>query len=455
MNLLRRLAPTLLLAPLCTSQIAYGNGRFPQAQHVVIGPGERSDTVAVRTTFGLLASFDGGRSFGWICEEALYEGLSVGSKVDPALELVGDGRLALGFESGVRSVPDRCNVRPHPSADGRVIADLAADPLQTTVWAIESARGSVNHVLRASGTDLVFRPLGEGVLDTVFTTLDVAPSRPQRLYAAGRDARTYAPRFFRSDDGGEHLESVTGDTLSTAEDPYVSGVDPMRPDTVWVRAGEGAGSVLLRSEDGGAHWRAMARSRGPMLGFALDATGRTVWYGGPADGIYRSDDGGERFVRVSTLGPLCLRHHAGALWACADWLRAPFSLGRSRDGGANFEPVLRFEDLGAPGGCAPTSRVAALCVPRWPAIRQVLATRDAGAEGMVDAAGIDAPPLDVERLVTHPRDRAVPLGGCGCRVGQRPPEGACAVGLWGIAVGVVRRRRRAHIGQESGAAIRS
>ncbi len=64
-----------LLVALSTAALsprsALANGRFPSSNYFVAGPGPESRVLALRTTFGLSTSYDGGRTWGWVCEEAL------------------------------------------------------------------------------------------------------------------------------------------------------------------------------------------------------------------------------------------------------------------------------------------------------------------------------------------------------------------------------------------------
>ncbi|MBK6533119.1 MAG: hypothetical protein IPF99_27080 [Deltaproteobacteria bacterium] len=70
---------------------ARANGRFPAANYFVAGPGARNDVLALRTTFGLVLSRDGGHQWGWVCEES-YE--AVGAN-DPSLSIGQDGALVI------------------------------------------------------------------------------------------------------------------------------------------------------------------------------------------------------------------------------------------------------------------------------------------------------------------------------------------------------------------------
>src|SRR4051812_35323444 len=61
-----------LLTELYAGTSARANGRYPAAQMLATRPGDDdAQTMALRTTFGLLLSKDGGKSFRWVCEKAL------------------------------------------------------------------------------------------------------------------------------------------------------------------------------------------------------------------------------------------------------------------------------------------------------------------------------------------------------------------------------------------------
>lgn len=124
----------------------------------------------------------------------------------------------------------------------------------------------------------------------------------------------------------------------------MSGVDPRDPDTLFVRAPRGLDTELRRSRDGGRTFQRVLTLPEPMLGFALSDDGSTVWVGSASGGLLRADDGDDTFRLVHRLPVLCLRQHAGALYACSEWAAQGFMLGRSRDRGDTFEPVLRMND---------------------------------------------------------------------------------------------------------------
>jgi hypothetical protein len=271
------------------------------------------------------------------------------------------------------------------------------------------------------------------------STLDVAPTDPERLFVAGLDDTARVPVVLRSDDGGRHLSPVSIAPEVLGEEAFIAGVDPLRADAFWLRTNIGLGSSLVRVRGDSAE--AVARTSDAMLGFARSADGASVWYGSVTEGLYRSTNGGDSFERVSSLSVYCLAVREGALWACGDWLRGPFALGKSLDGGRTFEAVLRFEDVAGPVACAGDGEAS--CEPRWPVLRDDLlrpTPRDAGVRdaGARDAGARDAGVRD---------DLGETSPSCACAVERRRGSGGIAW-LTGILLGLGARRgrgRRLHL----------
>ena len=172
--------------------------------------------------------------------------------------------------------------------------------------------------------------------------LAVDPRDPRRLYAAvlGHPYGPNAQRgVFRSGDGGAHWSQV----LNQGEDLGASGVsiDPFNPDIVYaalwqVRSGpwedntryDGTAGGLYKSTDGGEHWRALQRGLPENLAqiqvaVAPSRQGRlyaTVATNAPGDyssaaglGVYRSDNGGENWIRITNDPRPALRIGGGDL----------------------------------------------------------------------------------------------------------------------------------------------
>lgn len=448
-----------LFAALAVVPDALANGRFPAAQHVVVGPGPASDVVVLRVTFGLVISRDGGRSWRWMCEEGMFYPFVPATNFDAPIEVTARGSIVFGYEMGLRSTDDGCKTDDLRGAWMRPFFDLTATPRGDTVFAIENTPEAPNAVYRGDAETLVFQRLGAGVAGVNFDTIEVAPSDPRRIYLTGMDTRTFLPKLYRSDDGGTTLTLLAPSTPGPADSWWIAGVDPSDPDTLYLRAPSGLRTELLRSRDGGRSFVRIALTEDPMLGFALSDDGRSVWYGSIAAGLYRSDDGGDSFRRVNPLPVLCLRYHTGVLWACSDWVSHDFALGRSRDRGATFEAMLRlgdFSNFPGPPECDRRSEGAEICLERWPMMQRSLQNpdtidasvslpdvprRDAARDARGDV-GMDAT-IDGGADLRAPTR---PSPGCRCAaVGSQGRPGTRAWALCALGITVCRhRRRRAH-----------
>lgn len=438
----RSLVPLALAVALLSSRDARGNGRFPTAQMVQVGPGADASTVVVRTTFGLLRSDDDGAHWAWLCEDLF--GYGAQANWDPPFAITrGDDGTALmvGLPAGLARSLDHCTTARNADVGMTFTADVTSTADGRSLYWVGANGLDANRVFFSSDGGRTFSPRGTAPEGMLILTVEAAPTDPDRVYFTGvTTAATQVDYFFRSDDGGRTLQRFDLD-LRGGRTAWISAVDPTDRDTVYLRAvvddpdaGDpilGSPTILLRSRDGGAHFDELTRSRGPMLGFALSGDGRTVWTGGPHedDRLRRSVDGGP-FERVSDAQSLCLRWHAGALYVCGNYLTEGYSLARSTDDGRTLTPLLRFTELSAPTGCARGTPGADLCAPRWPVVARYFATGDAGIDGgaIVDA-GAAAPPAVDE--------------GCGC---SAVGVGRGTSGAWwclaALAAWVSRRRRR-------------
>jgi hypothetical protein len=421
------------------------NGRFPFAQHVIVGPGAASDQIVLRATFGLLWSRDGGRTFDWACEQSLgFEG-----SWDPPIVFAG-GSVVVGLPDGAVSSADGCDFGRLASVPNTPMLDLAASRDGVTVYGVENVPVVENRVFASTDGGRTFSPRGRGPAAVSFDTVELAPSDARRVYVTGLDGASRAPLMFRSVDGAMTLERCTlpAESLVGATGAFVSGVASRDPDTLFVRIDRDGGSHLIRSRDGCRTFSVVLRARGSLRGFALADDGR-VWVGGPEDGLQRSNDGGDVWTRMDTPAPTCLRHHGGALYLCVDWVREPYALGRIRDGATLVEPLLRFQDARGAFACGPTSSAQLECAPRWPQQRMLVTTRpiDAGRDASADGGDVieplDAAPLAMDASV----DSGVAPGGrgvCNCStVGHAPhaPRRALLL-LASVLFGVCAHRRR-------------
>jgi MYXO-CTERM domain-containing protein len=241
----------------------------------------------------------------------------------------------------------------------------------------------------------------------------------------------------RSVDGGARWAEAAA-RFGGATGVYVSGVDGRDAGVIYLRAtaasgemdggsAEGSG-VLFRSDDGGDTLTEVLRTRGPMRGFAISDDGRSVWAGGPDDGVWRSVDGAAP-ARLSDEPVDCLRWSAGSLWACRVFEPGGPLLLRS-DGASPFVTALAAGDInGPPARCPAGTPNRDICPGRWSVVRRSLVPPGA-LDASTDRGAVVSP--------------AAPPGDCGCHTAGAGggPRGRLAAGLAALGAALSRRRRR-------------
>ncbi len=409
----------LAAAALAGPGAARANGRFPASGYVVVGPGPASSIIALRTTFGIVTSYDAGRHWGWTCEES-FRGAN---GYDPSLAVGFDGAVVATVPTGISIAPGAsggCAWSAARGAPTRGVVDVAVDASGRVMFSATGPTGTDDTIYRSTDGGATWE--ARALLPGLFTeTIEVAPSNPSRVYVSGF-LRGGIPVLYRSDDGGGSVREMTRD-FGRGGSAFISGVDPTNPDVVYVRSAVGFGTVLLRSTDGGATLREIGSTADIMAGFALSDDGTTVWMGSSnrGEGILRSVRGGP-FRRVAaTVTTRCLRYHAGILYVCADEADDGYLLGSSGDDGEHVDPLLSGRSLlGVSDRCDRASPVGATCTDLWPPVRMTLTAVDAGAiptpvfhdaAAVVDAAA-DAPPADValDAPADVPADAAAEAG---------------------------------------------
>jgi photosystem II stability/assembly factor-like uncharacterized protein len=337
---------------------ALGNGRYPNADMLIVDPGDPNHLV-LRATFGTLISHDQGQHWSWICEEA------IGYTGDPAITVLADGSLLHAFLGSItRSAAQGCSFEPVPfSAEGRFAVDVTLDPADPShAWVLASGLLGRRQASMLDVSDKAAAPLLVAE-DFVPNTIEVARSRPQRIYVVGFNAR-FESTLLVSDDRGESWQARPI-ALHSALPMYLSAVAPADPDTLYVRVDGGTSDHLLVSRDGGINFVEVLSIPTEMLGFALSPDGSQLAAGGPDVRLQVASTTDFAFAPAADIRSLrCLTWADAGLFACAQESLDNWTLARSADGGQSFTPLWHVQDL-VPLECEASTSTGAVCPRAW------------------------------------------------------------------------------------------
>lgn len=386
------LTAALILGP---AGEAAANGRYPAAGLIVVDPSD-PDRLIVRATYGVLFTQDHGQEWRWACEQAI----GFGGYEDPMFGIAADGRILAGLFVGLTSSTDAgCGwVKAGGALEARYAVDLSVekgDPARAVVVTSNGIDVGVfdTRVWETTDSGAGWAQAGADLpSDFLALTIDPAPSDPARLYLSGRyGAPDYPGVLQRSPDRGLTWERVDIPGSNDKSLPYLSAIDPMDPDRVYVRLdnAEAAmpGDTLLVTDTAGDMWTVIFPGQGDLLGFALSPDGSQVAVGGPDDGLWLAPTSTFQFDQVSQVGVKCLTWTERGLYACADEFRDGFVVGLSTDDGRNFEPLLHLDGICGPLVCSAPGSVSEVCADAWGATALTIGATDCSGAGGGGAGG--------------------------------------------------------------------
>ncbi|MDC3952938.1 MYXO-CTERM sorting domain-containing protein [Polyangium jinanense] len=421
---------------------SHANGRFPIADQLVVDPKDPSHIV-LRTTYGVLESSDAGGTWSWICEGAV----GYGGTQDPAIGVLGDGTILAGVFEGLSVSHDRgCSwgFVQDPLKDEYVIdVSVHRDDPSRGVAITSTGKGTDGfHVILAETADngATWTQAGTPILsDFIALTVDVAPSKPERIYASGIVGKSFAPAIERSDDRGATWTRTYLDASFASGVPFLAAIDPQNPDRVYLRLSADPVDKLLVSEDAGASFTEVFTAADDLLGFALSPDGTRVAVGGPKDGVQIANAADLAFQKVSDIYTRCLTWTTAGIYACGNQFDDGFTVGFSKDEGKTFENLYNLPDI-CPLACGEGATTPAACLMTWPGIAATLAIDPCACDGsgaVTCGGGDGGVPRELE-----------PAGGCDCGLGSASSASGAAV-VAGLGALVLRlRRRRARLGRE-------
>lgn len=363
----RRVLPFLLAWGVMTAApaVAEANGLFPSASQLVFDPKD-PQRMALRTTFGVVSSVDGGKTFAWTCERALHY-----QNILPAIALPAGGPLVLGIATGV--VSGELAACDHALAEGFAgeIADVTtARKIPERVLALDV--DYITHTTRvweSNDYGQTFAVLGEPFTSFFGATIDVAPSDPNVIYVSGMPSTPNAQgRLLRSDDHGATFTSYEIPDSTGLRWPYIGAVDPERAERIYVRLSDFPG-LLKVSDDGGATFTQVLSIPSEVQAFALSPDGKTVLVSSLFAGTFRADTETLAFEQISCAGVNCLTWNSAGLFACGDQTLNSFLIARSEDEGRTYERMLDVTCLDPIIDCAADTTRGLYCPADWPMIK--------------------------------------------------------------------------------------
>lgn len=436
MRLFRILACTLALGLVGAAALA--NGRAPLTNGVAFRPGD-SQSIFLRTTFGLLISSDDGCTFHWICEQ----NIGYGGSFDPNYVVTSNGTIFATTFTGLRVSRDGgCNFTTATAelaagSPGR-IADMWVDAIDLgptgEIWVGTADTAIPNNVYRSTDNGMTFEPRNLPSATVWWKSVKVAPSDALRVYVSGYELAGGAPpivHLFRSNDAGGQWNELplTGVTVGPTPTLHVLGVAPNDPSVILVRslqANPPNGDLLYRSTDGGTTFSQVLATPDEIRDLVYVDNSQVI-VASPS-GSYRSMDGGATFSALPGAPRLgCLgRRSDGSLLGCgANWQPDFMALTKSADAGS-WSKVFRFVEMAGVLECPAGSAETETCGPMWSV--------------MAEQFGTSGPKCGPEAVPDAPPDAGAtkPPSGVGCCDGGAGSAG----GVWFVVIGAWTMRRR-------------
>jgi hypothetical protein len=291
------------------------------------------------------------------------------------------------------------------------------------------------------GAPTYVAPAGETLI-----SVETAASKPERVYLTSyrTEAGVLRSHVRRSDDGGGTWTDV--DVTETTGDGVVriAAVDPADPQTVFFRVTGSATDAIGVSRDGGATMTLPLRGDAQLTALLRRANGEVLAAAQEVvDGaLHRSTDGGASWTRTGVrLGIRALAERAGKVYVATDNVKDGFALAVSADGGATFQPLLRFADVRGARACGDVVKACAETCTRLAELGTFAAAAcSAGAAGGAGGGG---------RGSGGSAGAPTSGGGCGCAAAAAPAQETAPLspvvflGLFVITAAIVKRRRRA------------
>ena len=265
-----------------------------------------------------------------------------------------------------------CDFKPASGIDANVV-DIAAIPEKrgAALAVSVSFADSASRVWISHDGGRSFQMLGAVIPHFTALSLGVPAGVPKRVYMTGLLwAAAVVGAFAVSDDAGKHFTITSLPNSDSGSQPFVAGVDPKRPDTIYLRF-TGIPGRLRVSDDAGRTFREVLSIPGQLQGFAITPSGDQAFASSLEAGTYRADTGSLKFEQVACGGLPCLAATGTALLGCGERTRDGFVVGRSVDSGRSFSVLLDTPCI-VPARCGAGTSVGRASAEDWPRVSALL-----------------------------------------------------------------------------------
>lgn len=456
--MVRRLVLALLVAVTALPHDALANGRPPGTSSIAFKNGDPNEIV-VGLTFGLLFSHDAGKTWTWMCENAIgYTGM-----YDPVYAYASSGALFATTYDGLKVVRDSCTFAAMPSGltftsantigpDGAFY--FAAAQTEDTSKSLAKDFKIYKSTDDGKSFPVSAKPGDPADTNDWWQSVLVAPSDKTRVYVSGY---SYQPAMagaepkrtqllFKSTNGGASYVAMKLDgiaPIAVNSVLHLVGVTADDANHLYLRVEYEDNTIsdaLYRSTDAGTSWTRMLGLAGPITTFVVRKTKTTdgkyeLIAGNKSLGTQISHDDGVTWAPLAGAPHLnCLvESPTGELWGCTQNYDNDPSAPSDNAGVmkttdlVTWTKVLRYQELTQAVTCAAGTKQHDDCAAMWCAVCAQLGCKP-------DASY--ACPQPTEAVV------AAKSGGC-CETGGGSAGGLALALMVGT---VVRRprRRRAH-----------